>query len=84
MGIHSVSSAQFASQLEASTIVVVGNSNSDNPFSLLGEEQGESLRDRRRSTSLAHSQVHTKEGEPLFSPGMERKTQCHYWPTMLF
>ena len=64
MGIHSVSPAQFASQLEASTIVNVGSSNSDTPFSLLGEEQGESLRDMWRSTSLSHSQGPTKEGKP--------------------
>ena len=63
MGVHSVSPAQFASQLEASTTVSVGNGNSDTPFSLLGEEQVESLRDRRRSTSLPHNQKHTKEGE---------------------
>ena len=64
MGIHSVSPAQFASQLEASTIVSVGNSNSETPYSLLNEEQGEILTDRRRRTSLAHSQGHIMEGEP--------------------
>ena len=84
MGVHSVSPAQFASQLEASAFVCVGDSNSDTPFSLHGEEQGEILRDRRRTSSLARSQGPTMEGEPEFFPSTSRETQCHCRPAMLF
>jgi len=63
MGVHSISPAQFSSQLEASKRVRIGDDETKYPFSLLEEDQGESLALRKRGLSLGNKHANIKEGK---------------------
>lgn len=62
MGVHSVSPAQFSSQLEASKRVRFGNHGAETSLLILEEDQ-ESAGLRRRSLSLNNKQSQVEEGE---------------------
>ena len=65
MGVHSISPAQFSSQLEATKRIRVGNGKAEAPLLALEEDGGESLGLRRRSLSLTKQHAPIKEGEEL-------------------
>ncbi len=63
MGVHSISPAQFSSQLEASKRVRIGSDEAKNPFLLLEEDQGERPGLRKRSLSLSNQHANIKDGK---------------------
>ena len=63
MGVHSISPAQFSSQLEASKRVRVGDRGTDSLLLILVEDDDESVGLRRRSLSLSNKGSRVKEGK---------------------
>jgi hypothetical protein len=63
MGVHSISPAQFSSQMEASKLVHIEGQETDSPFSLLEPEHTEGVGQRKSSLSLTHGQRHIKQGK---------------------
>ncbi len=63
MGVHSISPAQFSSQLEASKRVRLGNHGAEASLLILEEDDQESVILRRRSLSLNNKQSQDEEGK---------------------